>query len=48
MVLGLFFSAKSVVETEHLICGSDVLKLMQYLEAMATEGLKALSRAEIL
>lgn len=48
MVLGLLSSAKSVVETEHLICGGDMLKLMQYLKAMATEGLKALSRAEIL
>lgn len=35
--LGLLFSTRSVVETGHLTC-VHVLKLMQYLEATATEG----------
>lgn len=38
VVLGLLSSTKSVVETEHLTWGVHVLKLMQYLEAMVTEG----------
>ena len=41
VVLGLLSSTKSVVETEHLTWGVHMLKLMQYLEAVATEGLKA-------
>lgn len=36
--LGLLSSTRSVVETGHLTCGVHLLKLMQYLEAMAAEG----------
>lgn len=41
MVLGLLSSTKSVVQTQHLTCGVHMLKLAQYLEAIAMEGLKA-------
>lgn len=37
--LGVLSSTKFAFETEHITCGVHVLKLVQYLEAMA--GLKA-------